>query len=449
MRGAWGQPGLHDEKTKIEDVGQMKQIGREKNPRRLWSPFFAELWVLVFLVEFMKGSLLVAILPVYMGETLGLSAGIIGLAFSLQYFGDNAFRAPAGWIAERLGYRGTMSSALLFTLVAVIMLSVLTEPVWLVVACLLLGLGTSPLWPCVMTGTTEMSGPNNSNGAAMGTLEIASMGGTGMGPLVMNFAMAHYGHSYGMVFMILTGCSIVLLLVSLLLPGRKKSADKGALQRSALVSSDGLAKQKQQLLVGIKETLNSLKTKLDVNPLIYPALFLQSFVIGLISPVLTLYARTDLGISPNLYSVFLIAGGGVTVLALIPCGKLVDRLGTEYFLHAGFLLAGITLFFFSAVRSIPLVFVSVALIGLGYALILPAWNTFLAKLIPESERATIWGFFLTLQGSGMVIGPLVSGVLWDRAGHTAPFIISGVVMLLMFGCHLALARNPRRKTAEA
>jgi MFS family permease len=147
--------------------------------------------------------------------------------------------------------------------------------------------------------------------------------------------------------------------------------------------------------------------------------------------------------------VLLIAGGGVTVLALIPCGKLVDRLGTEYFLHAGFLLAGLTLFFFSTVRSIPLVFVSIALIGLGYALILPAWNTFLAKLIPESERATVWGFFLTIQGSGMVVGPLVSGVLWDRVGHTVPFLISGIVMLLMFGCHLALARNPRKKTAEA
>lgn len=371
----------------------MWQKGRKEAPQRLWTPFFSKLWVLVFLVEFMKGSLLVSILPVYMGETLGLSAGIIGLAFSLQYFGDNAFRAPAGWMAERLGYRGTMSTALLFTLVAIIMLSVLTEPVWLVVACLLLGLGTSPLWPCVMTGTTEMSGPNNSNGAAMGTLEIASMGGTGLGPLIMNFAISHYGHSYGMVFMILIGCSVVLLLVALMLPGPKRSADKGDLEQSALVSSDGHIKQKRGVLKGIQETIGVLKTKLNVNPLIYPALFLQSFVIGLISPVLTLYARTDLGISPNLYSVLLIAGGGVTVLALIPCGKLVDRLGTEYFLHVGFLLAGITLFLFSIVRSIPLVFVSVALIGLGYALILPAWNTFLARLIPESERATVWGFF--------------------------------------------------------
>ncbi|ADO57308.1 MFS transporter [Paenibacillus polymyxa] len=424
----------------------MKQIRRKKASQRLWTPFFAKLWILVFLVEFMKGSLLVSILPVYMGETLGLSAGIIGLAFSLQYFGDNAFRAPAGWMAERLGYRGTMSTALLFTLVAIIMLSTLTEPVWLVIACLLLGLGTSPLWPCVMTGTTEMSGPNNNNGAAMGTLEIASMGGTGFGPLIMNFAISHYGHSYGMVFMILIGCSIVLLLVALMLPGTNRSAGKDDLEQSALISSGGNSKQKRQVLRGIKETINTLKTKLNVNPLIYPALFLQSFVIGLISPVLTLYARTDLGISPNLYSVLLIAGGGVTVLALIPCGKLVDRLGTKYFLHIGFLLAGTTLFFFSTVQTIPLVFVSVAIIGLGYALILPAWNTFLAQLIPESERATVWGFFLTLQGSGMVIGPLVSGVLWDRAGHTAPFIISGIVMLLMFGCHLALARNPRRKT---
>ncbi|MGG4500401.1 MFS transporter [Paenibacillus polymyxa] len=424
----------------------MKQIRRKKASQRLWTPFFAKLWILVFLVEFMKGSLLVSILPVYMGETLGLSAGIIGLAFSLQYFGDNAFRAPAGWMAERLGYRGTMSTALLFTLVAIIMLSALTEPVWLVIACLLLGLGTSPLWPCVMTGTTEMSGPNNNNGAAMGTLEIASMGGTGLGPLVMNFAISHYGHSYGMVFMILIGCSIVLLLVALMLPGTNRSAGKGDLEQSALISSDGKSKQKRQVLSGIQETISTLKTKLNVNPLIYPALFLQSFVIGLISPVLTLYARTDLGISPNLYSVLLIAGGGVTVLALIPCGKLVDRLGTKYFLHIGFLLAGTTLFFFSTVQTIPLVFVSVAIIGLGYALILPAWNTFLAQLIPESERATVWGFFLTLQGSGMVIGPLVSGVLWDRAGHTAPFIISGIVMLLMFGCHLALARNPQRKT---
>ncbi|MDP1508925.1 MFS transporter [Paenibacillus sp. CMAA1739] len=427
----------------------MKQIRRKKASQRLWTPFFAKLWILVFLVEFMKGSLLVSILPVYMGETLGLSAGIIGLAFSLQYFGDNAFRAPAGWMAERLGYRGTMSTALLFTLVAIIMLSALTAPVWLVIACLLLGLGTSPLWPCVMTGTTEMSGPNNNNGAAMGTLEIASMGGTGLGPLLMNFAISHYGHSYSTVFMILIGCSIVLLLVALMLPGTNRSAGKAESEQSALISSGEDSNQKQQVLRGIQETIHTLKTKLNVNPLIYPALFLQSFVIGLISPVLTLYARTDLGISPNLYSMLLIAGGGVTVLALIPCGKLVDRLGTKYFLHIGFLLAGTTLFFFSTVQSIPLVFASVAIIGLGYALILPAWNTFLAQLIPESERATVWGFFLTLQGSGMVIGPLVSGVLWDHAGHTTPFIISGIVMLLMFSCHLVLARHPRRKNAEA
>ncbi|MBJ8191510.1 MFS transporter, partial [Bacillus cereus] len=150
----------------------------------------------------------------------------------------------------------------------IIMLSVLPEPVWLVVACLLLGLGTSPLWPCVMTGTTEMSGPNNSNGAAMGTLEIASMGGTGLGPLIMNFAISHYGHSYGMVFMILIGCSVVLLLVALMLPGPKRSANKGALDQRALVSSAGHITPQRGVREGIQGTLGGRQASLQVGPVL-------------------------------------------------------------------------------------------------------------------------------------------------------------------------------------
>ncbi|KHF36663.1 major facilitator superfamily transporter [Paenibacillus sp. P1XP2] len=61
--------------------------------KRLRSPFFVGLLIIIFLVEFMKGSLLVAVLPVYMKNSLGLSAHTIGIAFSLQYIGDNLFRS--------------------------------------------------------------------------------------------------------------------------------------------------------------------------------------------------------------------------------------------------------------------------------------------------------------------------------------------------------------------
>ena len=69
----------------------------------------------MYLVEFVKGALLVSILPVYMGEVLGLSVYAIGWALALQYIGDNAFRSPLGWIIDRIGYRNVMLFGVLLT----------------------------------------------------------------------------------------------------------------------------------------------------------------------------------------------------------------------------------------------------------------------------------------------------------------------------------------------
>lgn len=157
----------------------------------LTSPFIMEMWVIIFLVEFVKGSLLVALLPVYMENILGLSVTVVGFAFALQYLGDNLFRSPSGWVMERIGFRWTMTSALLLILVAVGMIIYAKTAVTLSIACLILGIGTSPLWPCVMTGITELAGStkSGSSGAAMGAVEMASLAGTGIGPIVVNFLM--------------------------------------------------------------------------------------------------------------------------------------------------------------------------------------------------------------------------------------------------------------------
>lgn len=110
-----------------------------------------------------------------------------------------------------------------------------------------------------------------------------------------------------------------------------------------------------------------------------------------------------------------------------------------------FLLAAFSLAFFSQVRWLPLAFIAVALVGISYALILPAWNAFLAKQVPKGERGTVWGLFLTLQGSGMVAGPVLSGRLWDHVGHGVPFLASAIVMLLLFGLHLLIVHRTKQK----
>ncbi|WP_339315658.1 MFS transporter [Paenibacillus sp. FSL R10-2734] len=413
----------------------------------LTSPFILEMWVIIFLVEFVKGSLLVALLPVYMENILGLSVTVVGFAFALQYLGDNLFRSPSGWVMERIGFRWTMTSALLLILVAVGMIIYAKTAVMLSIACLILGIGTSPLWPCVMTGITELAGStkSGSSGAAMGAVEMASLAGTGIGPIVVNFLMDHGGQSYRVAFLVLLGCAAVVVVVALFLPKRISSSGTHAVVRDMQGLGGAVERKKISPLESIKRTLHQVRTTLKVSRWLYPALFLQAFAIGLMTPVVTLFARTELHVSPNQFSLLLIAGGGITVLALIPAGKLVDRIGTTVFLNIGFLLAAFSLALFSQVRWLPLAFVAVALVGISYALILPAWNAFLAKQVPKGERGTVWGLFLTLQGSGMVAGPVISGRLWDHVGHGVPFLMSAIVMLMLFGLHLLIVHRTKLK----
>lgn len=415
----------------------------------LTSPFIMEMWVIIFLVEFVKGSLLVALLPVYMENVLGLSVTVVGFAFALQYLGDNLFRSPSGWVMERVGYRWTMTGALLLILVAVGMIIYAKDAVWLSIACLILGIGTSPLWPCVMTGVTELAGStqSGSSGAAMGAVEMASLAGTGIGPITVNFLMDHGGQSYRTAFLVLMGCAAAVVAVALLLPTRIGPHSPHAVKD--MNGSDAPAVRRPlKPLESLKRTLHQVRTTLKVSRLLFPALFLQAFAIGLMTPVVTLFARSELHVTPNQFSLLLIAGGGITVLALIPAGRLVDRIGTTMFLNIGFLLAAGSLAFFSQVRWLPLAFVAVALVGISYALILPAWNAFLAKQVPKGERGTVWGLFLTLQGSGMVAGPVISGKMWDSISHSAPFLASAVVMVLLFGLHLLIVHRTNRKTSN-
>jgi MFS family permease len=141
----------------------------------------------------------------------------------------------------------------------------------------------------------------------------------------------------------------------------------------------------------------------------------------------------------------LLAGGGVTVLFMLPVGKLVDRWGTKWFLHFGFLLSSIVLLVFTFTKSMAALYLMVILLGASYAFIIPAWNALIAAAIPPDKRGAVWGFFLTIEGMGTTIGPIVSGKFWDDLGYHAPFVASGSVLFILFLVHLYITLNRKTK----
>ncbi|WP_110932230.1 MFS transporter [Paenibacillus bouchesdurhonensis] len=404
--------------------------------KKLLTPTFICLWIIMFLVEFVKGALIVSILPVYMGDVLKLSAFAIGLSFSLQYIGDNVFRSPAGWFIERVGFRLTMMMGLLLTFVAVFIIAMADKMGMIVLGCALIGVGTAPLWPCVLMGISAVTRENNNFGTAMGVIQISSLGGTGSGPVIINFFV---DGSYQPVFWFLLALMGVVVIVSLFLPGKTKQK----IDPAALASEDSSIWEGgfRGVLNNVRQSIRHIKENLHVSRLLFPALFLQTFAIGLLTPVITLFVRTELDLSPEAFSALLVTGGGITVIGLIPIGRLVDRYGTKWFLHIGFSLAAVAIGLFAMTRSIPLVWLLVIFIGISYACILPTWDTMISHMLPEGEKGTVWGLFLTVQGSGMVVGPIVSGKLWDMLGPSAPFMASAIVMAVLFFVHVIMSRQ--------
>jgi DHA1 family multidrug resistance protein-like MFS transporter len=409
----------------------MKLLPRWKE-RRILSPFVLELLFIMFVVEFFKGALLLTILPVYMKTALGASTFVIGWTLAAQYIGDNILRTPAGWIIDKIGYRTTMLSGVLIAFISVIMIATASDYMWTIIACALLGLGTAPLWPCVITGTTEVAG-DKAKGTIMSIVYMAWLSGVGLGPIVINFFIR--SSDYHLAFRLLIGCAIAAVLVALILPGKAPRLSSEGVNRSAhesdqrSIQTTGSHKEnrKHRILTYFRE----VKKSMSVSPLMFPAMFAQTFALGILTPVLTLYAKEVLKLTSFQYSLFLTAGGVVAVGFLIPVGKLVDRFGIRWFLSIGFAIASAAMMLFSFVNSMSALYVLVAALGLGYAFIIPSWNALIASAIPPEKRGAVWGFFLTIEGMGMIVGPIVSGKLWDLYGPHAPFLTSGIVLLIL------------------
>jgi len=68
------------------------------------------------------------------------------------------------------------------------------------------------------------------------------------------------------------------------------------------------------------------------------------------------------------------------------------------------------------------------LAGVGYALLVPAWNALVMDWIPANARGLFLGAVATAQGIGLAAGPTLGGALWERVGVYAPFQFAALLL---------------------
>lgn len=113
----------------------------------------------------------------------------------------------------------------------------------------------------------------------------------------------------------------------------------------------------------------------------------------------------------------------------LPAGYLGDRLGPRKTLAAGAVISIIGNLIFSQVNGFALLAFGQLINGMGQAV---GWSSAIKMVVnwfPKERRATAIGFFITCVTIGSSAGIRMSGLIGDRLGWRASFIIPPLLML--------------------
>ena len=123
--------------------------------------------------------------------------------------------------------------------------------------------------------------------------------------------------------------------------------------------------------------------------------------------------------------------GAATILASALAGWLTDRRGERTMILSGFLLKAAGLLILVQASALPGFAAAMATFGLGVGCLMPAYDSLIARVVPEERRGLAYGLFGTSLGLLSLPFPWIGGQLWERVSPQAPFWITAAACLIL------------------
>ncbi len=167
-------------------------------------------------------------------------------------------------------------------------------------------------------------------------------------------------------------------------------------------------------------------------------------VFGVRSSLVPLFVVEGLRLGPSWTGAGLALSAVVQAIVLIPAGRLVDQRGRRPFLRVGAafgLAAGVAM---ALAGGAPLFLLGMALYGTGSALLGVSSAAIVGDVI-GGRGGTPVATFQMASDAGAFLGPLVAGLLADKASFEVAFLATAAVSGLAFATSLAM---PETRTSS-
>lgn len=140
-----------------------------------------------------------------------------------------------------------------------------------------------------------------------------------------------------------------------------------------------------------------------------------------------------------------LAFAGAVLLVRLGSGRLADRVGPPPVVDLGIVTFAVGFALVAAFDVVAPVVVGVALVGCGWALVLPAQTAWLADRVGDGERGAALGSLVAMMDVGQAAGGFAVGALADALGFGWAYLLPCALAVASF----AVMRSVPRPTLAA
>jgi len=360
----------------------------------------------------------------------GLALGLIGFA-GLLCMAAVAF--PGGYLADKYGRRWLVTTMTFGMALSYLFFAF--APTWHFV---LIGTMVSSLcliYQPALFAMVQDSLPPERRGMGSSIIQLIHSTFNTPGPAIAGLLLLHFGLEWSMriIYLIMTTCFITAAIWRLRL--KETMTNKEPIRFRYFISSYPKA---------IKESFSVWKVLPKSMLWLLIAQILTMFGFSLFNVINALYARDVRGISEEQWWLVYIPLLLIMIVASIPIGKIVDKIGRKIPLILGLFTFGVGTAMF-VIGNLYIIMIAMILFGLSNLLFMAAVMALSTDLVDSENRGKVNGFTNFSSYIMMGIGMLLGNYLYVSVLPQLPFYIALALTFPALVIVLFLVHEPAKR----